>query len=355
LLLGFFALNFMACEGPEGPAGPEGPMGDQGIQGEKGDKGDPGQDGQDGKDGLDGSTKCESCHDVSTAVRARQIQWENSGHATGGTYERNGTDCAMCHTHEGFREYWSTGAIAAPPSNPSPVQCRTCHNIHDTYSPADYGLSYTEAVTFWSGNTYDRGKSNLCSHCHQPRTVEPWPDLNSSDPVTIGTTRYGPHHGPQSALLSGQEGVEIPGSISYPSAKGFAHYSMNQDGCVTCHMAEAFGSQAGGHTWKMAYEYHGATEDNVAGCVACHGDIEDFDVNGAESEIIALGDQLKTLLVDKGYLSDSGSSVSGATMTQTEAGALYNYRYIILEDGSNGIHNPRYAKALLQNSIEALQ
>jgi hypothetical protein len=350
LLLGFFALNFMACEGPEGPAGPEGPQGDQGIQGEKGDKGDPGQDGQDGKDGLDGSTKCESCHDVSTAVRARQIQWENSTHAMGGNYERNGTSCAQCHTHEGFREYMETGTVAAPPSNPSPVQCRTCHNIHETYSPADYGLSYAGAVTMWNGDTYDKGSSNLCANCHQPRSISPWPEVGGPD-VEVTSIRYGPHHGPQSALLSGQSGYEVPGTVPYTNTP---HYAMIADGCITCHMAEAFGSQSGGHTMSMSYEYHGAEESNTAGCTTCHGDIDDFNVDGHIDNFDALAAQLRQLLVDQGLLDDDDYAIPG-TMTADQAGALMNYRYLVVEDRSHGVHNPKYAIALLQNSIEAIQ
>ena len=40
--------------------------------------------------------------------------------------------------------------------------------------------------------------------------------------------------------------------------------------------------------------------------------------------------------------------------TVEQAQAAWNYM-TLLEDASNGIHNPPYAKALLNNSIEALQ
>lgn len=236
LLLGFFALNFMACEGPQGPQGPAGPAGVAGSQGDKGDAGDKGDTGQDGKDGVDGSTRCESCHDVSTTITSIQNQWANSTHKLGGNYERNGTSCANCHTHEGFVEFIETGGVAAAPSNPSMVQCRTCHNIHKDYAPSDYGFRTTAAVTMWNGDMYDKGKSNLCANCHQPRPINPWPEVDGAD-VEITSFRYGPHHGPQGALLSGQGGFEIPGSLTYPGAT--AHYNMIADGCITCHMQEA--------------------------------------------------------------------------------------------------------------------
>jgi hypothetical protein len=41
------------------------------------------------------------------------------------------------------------------------------------------------------------------------------------------------------------------------------------------------------------------------------------------------------------------------TFTITEAEAAWNY-ILLMEDKSMGAHNPKYAKALVQNSIEAL-
>jgi len=50
---------------------------------------------------------------------------------------------------------------------------------------------------------------------------------------------------------------------------------------------------------------------------------------------------------------EGGSAVTG-TYSSDVAGARFNYQ-MCLEDRSNGVHNPKYVKALLQNSIEALQ
>jgi hypothetical protein len=40
---------------------------------------------------------------------------------------------------------------------------------------------------------------------------------------------------------------------------------------------------------------------------------------------------------------------------EAEAAALWNYILIAIEDGSHGVHNPAYTKALLQASIDALK
>ncbi len=348
------AFYFTACEGPEGPQGPagaDGAKGDAGAAGAAGAAGVKGDKGDPGDPGAAGTAGCITCHDMSTDLVARVDQWANSVHYTGGTFERNGQGCNECHTHEGFREFVATGAVAAAPSNPSAIGCRTCHNIHTSYERSDFSLAVTGPVDFradfMAGKTYNKGNSNLCVSCHQPRNAT-LPTVGGGD-FTVTSSRFGPHHGPQGALLSGYGGYEVPGSLPYANT---AHTTMISDGCITCHMQEAFGRQSGGHTMKMEYEYHEAITLNVAGCQACHSGTKDFDVNGAVTEIEALGAQLEGMLVADGLLTASGSAVAG-TYSANKAGALWNYRMLFIEDRSNGVHNPKYAKALLQNSIDA--
>ena len=344
LLIACLAFTLSACEGEQGPEGPQGPAGPQGPQGEKGEKGDPGEDG------AAGTAGCIQCHDVSTTVKAIAVQYEASGHGSGSTFERNAPPCAPCHTSQGFTEVLETGAgtTAGSISNPAPVNCRTCHNIHLNYDQSDYSLVTNAAVTMFTGESYDKGNSNLCASCHKPRSAS-LPEVDGPD-FTVGNFRYGPHHGPQSSMLIGASAVKLPGTVSWDGTN--PHGNIN-DGCLTCHMAEAFGAQSGGHVMSMGYEYHGSTVANTSGCEACHGEIDDFDVNGFVTEVKGLMAQLRQLLIDKGALREDDYAVEG-TFPANVAGALWNYRYM-LEDQSMGVHNPRYAKAMLQNSIEQLQ
>ncbi len=348
-VLACLAFSLSACEGPEGPAGADGvdgavgPAGPQGEKGEKGDKGDPGDPGEAGTAG------CIQCHDVSTDVKAKVLQYEASVHFMGGNFERATTSCAECHTHEGFMEFLATGDVAATIANPTPVGCRTCHKLHTDYATSDYALTVTEPFMFETGETYDRGTSNLCANCHHPRPAD-IPEVGGPD-MEITNKRYGPHHGPQAALLAGVGGYKVPGSLPYTNT---AHTTMISDGCVTCHMAAAYGTQAGAHTWRMGYEYHGSTTPNMDGCEGCHSGAEDFDINGAVTEINGLVADLKQILMDKDIIGEDGYAKVPITLSADEAGALYNYKYIT-EDRSGGVHNIKYAKALLQNSIEALQ
>lgn len=309
-----------------------------------------GEAGPPGTAGVNAAETCSDCHNDTTLVKARQVQWEASVHATGGNFERNGTDCAYCHTSEGFIEGpMAAGSleVAMAPENPSPQNCRTCHEIHETYTSADWALTTTSPVTLLTtGDTYDQGKSNLCASCHQPRQYDwPIPKVGGGD-VEITTSRYGPHYGPQSSMLLG-----VGGYGEYTGSK--VHYDYVSNGCVDCHMADAYGAQAGGHTMKMGYEYHDALRPNLAACESCHSDIESFDRNGVQSEVAALDAQLEALLIANGLITESGSVVT-QTVSSAQAGAIYNWKWVH-GDGSNGIHNPAYTKFLLQTAIDALE
>jgi hypothetical protein len=88
--------------------------------------------------------------------------------------------------------------------------------------------------------------------------------------------------------------------------------------------------------------------------VVCHLDAEDFDINGVQTEVEALIAQVGELLVAKGLLDEEGHPVVG-DYPAAEASALWNYIFIVFEDGSLGVHNPGYTKALLEAALVALQ
>ncbi|NJD20489.1 MAG: hypothetical protein FIA95_14560, partial [Gemmatimonadetes bacterium] len=190
-----------ACEGPTGPAGPAGPAGAAGAAGATGATGPVGPAGPAGKNGQDVNQSCTQCHAGNTKLYAKQLQYENSQHGEGETFFENRASCAACHTHEGFLERIATGAQSASANvnNPTPVNCRTCHQIHKTFSSADYALTTTKPVALWAttGKTVDFGASvgNLCAQCHQARVISPMPALGGPN-VTVTSSRYGTHHGP---------------------------------------------------------------------------------------------------------------------------------------------------------------
>ena len=314
-----------------------------------------GEQGPPGEDGTDGTATCTQCHNDSQELFAKVNQWEHSTHATGGTYERNYGECAICHTSQGYLGYNVSGdydpeAEDALISNPNPVNCYTCHNIHSQYVAEDYSLTVTEPAELRNtgGQTYDYGNANLCSNCHQGRTVDPFPAVGGAD-IVVEDSRYGVHHGPQANTIAGM-GLFEPGV--YP-----AHPHSNiENSCTTCHMAEAYGAQAGGHTFNISYEYHGGMEVNTAGCIECHLDedalIEDTEELQAEIEVL-LAD-LKVLLDAAGITAEGSDSSIPGTYPAEVAGACLNYK-ALTEDRSLGVHNPTYMKNLLEESIALLQ
>ncbi len=323
LVLSLTAL-LTACAGPAGPAGPTGSAGPAGSAGTAGPV---------GSTGPAGGEACSDCHNDTTLILSKSIQSATTTHMTGGAHDYAGgrASCTACHSSEGFQEMVATGIgiedFEEATANPSPQNCRTCHQIHTTYTKADFALRTTAPVTLIaSGETFDRGDGNLCATCHQPRRLGP--EEGGGD-YEITSTHWGPHHGPQSTVLLGISAYGVPDSTGM-------HYTLVDDGCPVCHLAND------NHT----------LEASTAGCQSCHVDLDTLDKNGVQTEIKALFDELGELLEDAGLLHDGHPNPG--TYTEEQAGAAWNWM-IVYEDNSFGIHNPSWTKAILEKGIELMQ
>jgi len=277
---------------------------------------------------------CTDCHNDTSMLTGKDLQWEASGHGEGTAYLRGtSASCAGCHAGQGFSERIAAGitdpdTVAEGVADPTRQDCRTCHQIHTTYTGADFALETTDPVVLYAmDGTFDMGAGNLCANCHQPRRAI---EVAADGTVDVDSTHWGPHHGPQSTVLMG-----IGGSTD---GNAGAHYSVVSDGCVTCHMGDTQD-----HTMAPA----------VATCQECHADAENLDVDGVQTEIHALYDELTAALQAKGLVDDAGSPVVGI-YPAAQAGAIWDYA-MIADDGSWGVHNPGYIKTLLTADIAALQ
>lgn len=328
--------------------------------------------GADGKDGIDGSNAdaalCITCH--SSSHRDPIINaYESSGHGSGSSWARGtSASCAQCHNNEGYLDYLSgrffktddTGDYLEdvngdpiPTVNPdgyavsNPISCTGCHDAHRSFDfendgndyavrnidPVKLDLDPTIVVDF-SNSADPLGLSNACITCHQPRTSYAIPTGTADYEIT--SSRFGPHHGPQATLYEGIMGANIAGSEGYPGVASSTHRTGAS--CTSCHMGESTEVTQGGHTWVPS-------ED---ACITCH-------TNGVPSEVSGYAADFQTLhdlLLAEGAITATGSTVSG-TYPVKVAQAVWNYK-TLEEDKSNGVHNPAYAKALLKNSIEAL-
>jgi len=323
----------------------------QGPPGIAGIDGIDGINGTNGIDGVDGTASCVACHNE--AHRAPiDASFKTSGHNED-TVQYNGlalTDytnqgffggsCTPCHSEEGYINYL-TGEPIVTLDDPSIIGCTTCHEKHSTFDfendGHDFALRSFDPVTLMTDDSYTidfNGTSNNCAFCHQPRTKDPIDD--GAGMFTVTSSHWGPHHGPQATLLEGIQGANIVGSTAYPTPQTAAHRTGSS--CVTCHMSADDGAGNGGHSFVVT--------DN--GCAGCHS-------NGIPSEVGGLADkmaELGQLLEEVGIVHD-GHPVLG-TYTIKEAQAAWNY-LLVMEDASGGVHNPKYVKALIENSLEVLK
>jgi hypothetical protein len=126
-------------------------------------------------------------------------------------------------------------------------------------------------------------------------------------------------------------------------------------------MAEDIETTLGGHSMNLADEGGELT----VGCLTsgCHGsDLTSLDYNGVQTEIEGLLDSLATLLLARDWIthnadgSYSTHASSGSPLKIAPAylsGAMYNF-FFVEHDLSMGVHNTKYARQLLQHSIEVL-
>ena len=322
-------------DGVDGAVGPAGPRGEAGV------------------DGTDGTAGCVLCHTggEEQGMFAQVNQWEHSVHATGGNFERNNS-CGVCHTSQGFLANLA-GTFDGLVENPNPINCYTCHNIHKTFTPADLALTTTATVELMvGGDVVDFGKGNLCATCHQARTISNAPVIDGPD-YKITSNRFGGHHGPQANILAGN------GLYEFSGTEGLGintHANFVEDACVTCHMAAAYGTQAGGHTMKMGYDYHGTLEKNLAGCLDCHTDATELETiwDETQEEVEALIIELRTILTEKGVYNPADGLAKPGTYKANYAAAYINYQ-LIEEDRSKGVHNPGYVIGILKNTIAKIK
>jgi hypothetical protein len=346
MLLGLVtAFSFIGCEGDVGPQGIAGPAGPTGPQGPSGNN---------GQNGENGAESCLECHGNNQLITAKVFQWENSIHATGGHYVRNTGQCGSCHTSQGFLARLASGEGVdweGDVADPLPQNCYTCHNIHTTYTDADWALTAENADIWITGQTENIGSSSLCLNCHQPRIPgDGVPAVGETGDYTITSSRYGPHHGAQGSLYLG-----VGKSGMYEVGDGYTngfHATGIDNACINCHMADVEdGRGSGGHTFRVT---SADGELNTNGCIQCHtADESEMLVMNTQAEVQALLDELAVKLRAIGILNPTADRSVPGTYPAVVVGCYYNYISIV-EDQSFGVHNGKYIKKILENSIAAL-
>ncbi len=308
---------------------------------------------------------CLRCHsDDDNAIKQPKGQWANSRHASGdlieahvvlNTKDRQTNICGpQCHTSEGFIAYTENGSTAQQPA-PSAIDCFTCHMPHTGV----YGswqldtLRGLESPAILTGNfDYDMGSSNMCVTCHQAAKI---PTITAGtltiDLDTLGAD--GPHSGTQAHMLIGQGGFRFTAG-----AVNNSHASVaTQDGCMKCHFGVGVGYSYGEHTFRLEDDLSGEQYLGNCNISGCHlgSPLTDFDGRPIQDTIRMLSDSLAKLMVAANILTgddeDSTEYYIDSTVSGDAARILFNYLFV-KQDGSRGAHNAKYARTLLQESVQ---
>jgi formate-dependent nitrite reductase cytochrome c552 subunit len=312
---------------------------------------------------------CGKCHTGSHHPNFEQ--WGSSGHAevvsSLVTSFSNGTNLNNCGTcHSGDFRYLAVYSGKTVPDDflkgktseeMNGITCAICHNPHMRTGNApfadegrDYQLRFREIASPVASNTVEdttnKERFNLCGQCHHERG-RTWKD--TARPV---------HHSLQSNMYVGEAAVpQNPDGTVTPlvPSQTSPHFSV-QEQCATCHMyRQDFGSEE-----APAISGHNFTV-NYAGCVSasgCHPTAEN-----AETRKTVLRTQIETLLgeiktkLDTDYPANGWEYTSNGGPPSGGQGAIPDnvkkarfIYYYVLFDGSYGMHNAPYARALLNEA-----
>jgi hypothetical protein len=339
IVITLFMWGILTSLSPSTPNGEPGPTGPQGEPGATGIPGEPGS-----VTTLADST-CTECHNDTALITSKKASWEKSLHGSGTAFLEDGelNYCAFCHSGAAFSAAVAAGQnfsqVESGDANPTHQDCRTCHQIHTTYTSADWALETNVPVALViSDATFDGGAGNLCANCHQARRyMANFIDKTDATKYTA-TFRFDTHHSVQADALMGL--VDVNAALGVDGRPG-AHYSMVENTCVGCHLGDGKN-----HTF----------EAQLSTCVSCHADATNFDINGYQTAFEEKVNELEAVLLAKGLIAGGAegyNSVPGTYDAKT-AGALFTY-FLYEEDGSEGIHNPAYFTTLVDAALEALK
>ena len=306
---------------------------------------------------------CQQCHDAPPRHISGSL-WALSDHATMPIAGKvaTSTGCFPCHSGSAFVKWvnagkpatmttWSTAADGG-----KPLTCAVCHDPHSTANPNQ--LRTVDVDTLKNGYVVPvglLGRAQLCMNCHRSRYNANL-RVTTKAPYYGFVDHYGPHGNPQSDMLLGQNAYQFGDN----NITGLTTHTGLADGCVTCHMP---GSN---HSLAMQ-DTTGGLHDRVDACKDCHGagitkftDIKatyDYDRNGkiegVQTEVAGLLALLKAKLpIDASTgeptlaWKDSATIMNRPDLVQ----GIYTYAFVN-NDGSMGVHNTKYAVAILQKAL----
>lgn len=355
------------------------------------------------------ATVCGGCHNASAVAHTNNAptfeEWNRSEHAAVtpdvlqlmSSSTNNIRSCGVCHSGSARLAFigGADPAVAQANDYNVAITCAICHDPHATNSnPAqlrgplastnDFQFLNTDSASVSAfTNTFNANANiNLCAQCHNDRGAA-WTD-----------TLFAPHHSSQYNFLLGTVGELFNGATGVPagfnpgphsglpsSASGSisgTFYLTNQ--CVACHMQpEAASDGTHSHGLDPSYDI----------CLNCHDGqaarnfLTPYLSNQVATVISALniwaGSQTNSLLATNGVVAWEYVTPGGLTWRTNSSGFVTNWSldhpvnftgpgavgqalipnnikqarfdlYLVLNDGSFGVHNPFFAINLLSSA-----
>lgn len=328
-----------------------------------------------------GAGVCLQCHDAPKKHRLGSY-WQASAHSNLklSAAEASRSSCYPCHNGDAFIKFanaYNQGKSTLTPADSAKITvlasitCASCHDPHG--SSNEKLLRIAKRDTLSNGYRIPvgmGGKGQLCMNCHRSRD-------NNNVKVQVPNQmkriadRFYPHYAPQADMYVGSNAWEYNLPLS-----GLNTHGGVKDGCVTCHMSERVNGSsvhADHEMSMMVTDVNGLVKPKVEGCKDCHGEIEDFNdikaaldydgngkIEGVQTEVQGLLDKLKAKL-PTGVSPEDGTNdviwwASDSAKVKSWPGypsfipAVFNY-YFVKRDGSLGVHNTKYAIAILRASL----
>ncbi len=307
-----------------------------------------------------------------------------------------GGSCLRCKTSTGFREFANDpvgfsgfrtmGKFYATGSQKELLYCWACHTsssgaLRDPLYVAGVSFSNVIASEYVDppgriANVPDAGGSNICMSCHSGRTTGAEIQANETD-VSINGQAFGnfsAHYLSAGGTLFRLTGYEYLASSQYDDYSWFAHDRIGIDisgtgsngPCVGCHMRSDES-----HSFEATIR-NATSITNIPAfdqtCSACHNDeatlITDMNslYDGFEEALDVLKTKLEAnmaLIVNTSYpyywQSGSPGNAFTAWPDLPTLGAAFNYNLIHHHEEGAYVHNSRYARRLIFDSIDFLE
>jgi hypothetical protein len=309
---------------------------------------------------------CGGCH---TGVHQPTFEeWKSSSHSTvvEDMNPANRIDsCGRCHSGSARWSLIESRPLPVGDANIG-IVCINCHEPHSKtrnpfqlYSPLASTNDYFMTTSDPFLSRYDPN-INTCAQCHNHRGAS-WTSTSRS-----------PHHSPQYNMLLGTVGLLASGENPHQPA---SHALLIKDQCVGCHMQSTnyvneLQPRVTGHAFEV---------QSFDVCLKCHPrpqDLAEFTMSTVSNQVHSIKSALDLWAVTKappslqaaygtraweyttpGDLSPGGpgpSSSEQALIPVNIQKARFNL-YIVLYDGSFGVHNGPFATTLLDTAYDWIQ